>query len=250
MKIPVLINNRDLLCRDLVDQCRALDGAEVYVIDNGSTYPPTVEWWEWACGEIARGFQPLWRSTGFGDPAGPCGVRAVNGGPRAACWYVNKLRSHWLRQGIQYYATTDSDLDLTGVPADFLQVAVRWLMCHPELVKVGVALDLDMVTSHAIVEREADFWRRQFRSNQRDELAYLADIDTTLAVYRLDPPWDGSYGPSVRLAGPYTARHLPWYHTRDNRPPDYQWYMEHCDPSQTVYTRLSFDQDAACKPSS
>jgi hypothetical protein len=65
---------------------------------------------------------------------------------------------------------------------------------------------------------------------------YRAPLDTTLAVYPLNMPWDGGYEPAYRMAGPCVARHRPWYHDDCNRPDDFRHYLRHADPQGTVYT--------------
>lgn len=233
--IPIIINNRDLMPQNLLRQIMQLDGVGPgQLIDNASTYPPLLEWFK------DPGFWPAW----FGI------YRWPNSGPRAACRLVNELREQWTKLSVEYYATTDSDIDLDGVPANVLQVAAEILRTKPEIVKVGLALRLDDLpdTKPARLARAAEekHWQNEIEIHIRSfdlalqacpsVTAYRADIDTTFAVYRLNPPWDGSYGPSIRLAGRYQARHLPWYHTDTNRPPDYQWYLDHADPTGTYYT--------------
>jgi hypothetical protein len=235
--IPVIINNRDIDPRGIVKECWRLAGplGVVHLIDNESTYDNTLaalDYWD--------------EFSGRAFPAVVYGIPIVhrwpNTGPRAACRLVNQMREEWTRQGVEFYATTDSDLDLTGVPSDLLTQCSGWLRNHPKLVKAGCALRLgdlpDTPQGRLARESEAKHWaNRAFEWVERRDV-YSADIDTTLAVYRLNPPWDGSYGPSVRLAGAYQARHLPWYQTDANRPPDHQWYLDHCDPQGTFYTAM------------
>ena len=50
----------------------------------------------------------------------------------------------------------------------------------------------------------------------------------TFAVYR-GPNRRGRfrYGPALRAAPPYTARHLPWYLTPDSINDEWRYYFEH-----------------------
>ena len=238
--IPVIINNRDLMPQKLLRQILDLRGVgPIHLIDNASTYPPLLEWMSVRSYEFRN--VAIWRNSS-------------NGGPRAACRLVNTMRDAWTVQGIQYYATTDSDLDLEGVPVDALQVFSHELAVTGSLVKVGCALRIDDLpdtrVGRAAKWNEGQHWKTGFPigfshigvGENRVAPAFQADIDTTFAVYRLNPPWTGAYGPSVRVAGEYQARHLPWYHTDENRPPDYQWYLQHADPTGTVYTAVEVDR--------
>lgn len=229
--IPVIVNNRDLDPGRLIGQIQCLDEVgEVHLIDNGSTYPPLVRWLD--------SFQFDSRLTVH---------RWENVGPRAACRLVHQLRERWTSEGVQHYATTDSDIDLDGVPSDALDVFRGILSVNRLYVKAGCALRINDLPKTDIgllaKSHEERFWKIDWPQEKMWRVKHLpcfeADIDTTFALYRLNPPWNGSYGPSVRVAGKYQARHLPWYHTRDNRPADYRWYMEHCDAGQTVYTRMA-----------
>lgn len=226
--IPVIINNRDIHPRNIVRHCQRMDGAEVWLIDNASTFPQTIRYRD--------------------SPPSPLNVvRWQNTGPRAACKLVNRMREEWTRQGVEFYATTDSDLDLTGVPSDALKFFAGILGANRNFVKVGCALRLDDLpdTPQGRLARKSEAKHNHHSWPLHNGIAYNADIDTTFAVYRLNPPWDGSYGPSARIAEwhwpnrcDYTARHVPWYHTDENRPPDYQWYLDHCDPTGTFYTAM------------
>ena len=91
MRIPVIINNRNLLTwpKAMVRDLSKWEGiGDIYIVDNGSTYEPLLEWYA----------------------TKPCEVVSleVNAGHQAPwlCGLVQKL-------GEPYYAVTDPDLDLT-----------------------------------------------------------------------------------------------------------------------------------------
>lgn len=237
--IPVVINNRDLNIRPLIWNLLRLNAAEIHVVDNASTYPPTVAW-------IER-MGPSRKATNRAGRKVPIVIhRGPNRGPRGACAIVREMRQTWIKRGYRFYATTDSDLSLMGVAYNLFETCIDLFSQHRHLVKVGCALRLDDLPDTAVAQQaraaEARFWQHSLGATAttpgRNRVApiYEADIDTTLAVYRLSPPWDGSYGPALRLGGDFAARHVPWYHTAENRPADYRWYLDHADPQGTVYT--------------
>ena len=207
--IPVYINNRNLLTstRAMVDYLMGVPEAAPLIVDNASTYPPLLEWYNDGCPV------PVVRSD-------------KNGGPRG--WQQSVLREH------PYYVVTDPDLDLSGVPADVLDLLRGALEAHPEIIKAGLSLETEGLPEDALawsVERK--YWASRYPS---DERFWQADIDTTFAMYRTDPVWAGQYGPSLRADRPYTARHLPWYWTRENIGEEERFYLKHATSGGCFYS--------------
>jgi hypothetical protein len=181
---PIFINNRDRLTmtRRLAEQCAALDDVgEVVIVDNGSTYPPLLDWYETCPFQVIR--------------------LAENRGTRGV-WTVELPRT--------FYVETDGDLDLAGVPRDLLPLLQEALERWPEIIKVGTSLEIDGIPDvypfkAEVLRRESQMWRPW-----EDARYHSALIDTTFAMYRAGTTW-GGYGPALRTARPYTAIHTPWH---------------------------------------
>ena len=221
-RTPIFVVNRDRfdVCHKLVDWLAHLPGADVHILDNDSTFPLTLAWY----GAIDS------------YPGGNVHVHRLgeNLGPRNAFAQITPA----MLGDAKHFVLTDSDLDLSACPVDLLDKLRDWLEADPALKKVGVSLRLDDLPGTQIArtarEVEAKYWTdpATVASCPRLAAAYQADIDTTLAMYRVKrtdgrPPcarWTG-YGPSVRLAPPYAARHVPWYHSADRLPLDEKWYL-------------------------
>lgn len=126
-----------------------------------------------------------------------------------------------------HFAYTDPDLDLNkNLPKDFLQNLID-LSDQYQVYKAGFALDLldeEMVIdasqhiSHtkpfsyqndfSVRQFEAQFWRLPM---QHDSLeVYYAPIDSTFAVYNKQN-YRGDFYDAIRVAGDYSAIHLPWF---------------------------------------
>lgn len=120
------------------------------------------------------------------------------------------------------FIVTDPDLQFNkNLPKNFCEILVN-LSDHYQCNKIGFALDiadshLMFQTPHyanqqTIKDWETHFWDKQLDTSNTSwthlEL-YQAEIDTTFClVNKL------ATGENIRVAGDFTAKHLPWY--RDN----------------------------------
>lgn len=180
------------LCRRLSEE-----GLQVHVIDCQSTYPPLLEWYE---------------SEEFRDAKYRLNREPNHG--RLAFW-KSGLAAREPRA--DFFVVTDADLDLSQVPAGFVDVLARGLHLHPDVTKCGLSIETDDLPEDNVFRRyESVYWTPL-------ESGYLdAPVDTTLAMYRRSKMneasrWDEDLGmgarfySAVRAPRPYTCRHLPWY---------------------------------------
>lgn len=186
---PVFVNvfNRLTTTRNLCEQISRLDDAIPIIIDNSSDYEPLLEWYDSCEFEVLR----LRENMGHHAP--------WNSG------IVSQYRE-------PFYAVTDCDLDLTGVPADALQHLRQPLIRDNRISKVGLSLEINDLPAwqSEVIGWERQFWAKKHRTHSA---FYDAWVDTTFSVYCRDTPHRNAMG--VRLAlradRPYTARHIPWY---------------------------------------
>jgi hypothetical protein len=204
--IPIYINNCNWLTstRAIADFFASIPGATPIIVDNGSTYPPLVEWYESECpyrvirlGSNVGHYAP-WR----------CGAEL-------------SLEAHGTIFGSAYYAVTDSDLSFADCPPDVLDVLISGLAAYPDCVKAGVSLELRDIPGNSIAGQAVKEWEEQFWRNRRDDRFFEADIDTTFAVYRAGARW----GKCLRSDRPYTARHLPWHITGETLTDEQRYYL-------------------------
>lgn len=183
-------------CREMIE----LDRFEIFVCDNGSTYPPMLD---------------LYARL-------PEAVHVVrlrrNCGPRV----------FWLNDGIygqlpDAFCVSDPDIAFNpGLPGDFLDRLLD-LTERFQIGKAGFALDIsrpELMTPKRfrhvdgwkqVWESEAEHWQYEISDDPVGEPIYLADLDTTFALYNKrffdrSAPFN-----AIRVAGRFTARHLPWY---------------------------------------
>jgi hypothetical protein len=234
---PIVINsfNRAAMLAQLVRFFLSRGYCDIHVLDNNSTYPPLLAYYQRVQrdGTLAPhvrvhflgrnlGSQALWRGNSNGE-AGEAEVEAAGGaslradGKGATAAFLGSVVG-------RHYAYTDPDvLPTADCPRGFLDRFREELDRHPALTKVGCALKIDDLPDSFPLKRqvlawEAPFWEEGRRvagpPDAEDEavetLSFVADIDTTLALYRPGQR-QHSYGPALRMGGRFAARHLPWY---------------------------------------
>jgi hypothetical protein len=197
--IPVVIPTHDnpTFTRNTLRQLCERGIINVIVVDNASTYPPMLEY-------LDRIEAPLLIR------------RSENLGP----WI-------WQDPAIfdelpQHFALTDPDLEFNPrLPPDFIQKLTA-LTERFKVGKAGFALEIcdsflmrqdDFEiggTGWKIWDWEQQFWKHPLGTLDKENMMYLAPIDTTFAVYN-KAYFDPAKTDAVRVSGNYTCRHLPWY---------------------------------------
>lgn len=203
--VPILINNYNRFDKllTLIDGLTGRGYNNIWIIDNGSTYPPLVEWYK-TC---------------------PYKVLLLNENVGHLSIFKTGLYKAFYNS---YYAYTDSDLEICPeCPDDFMEKFISLFKRYPRVIKVGFSLKIDdlpdvFVHKHEVVEWESQFWRKEVESG-----VYDAPIDTTFAVYR---PWFiggivNFKDKHLRVGPPYVMRHLPWYIDEKNLSDEDRYYL-------------------------
>lgn len=206
-EVPIIINNfnrLDTLCK-LLDALVVRGYTNIYILDNASTYPPLLKYYERCPFTVIRleknlGFKALWKSS---------------------------LRKKFCGD---YYIYTDSDVvPVVDCPADFVDHLMRELKKHPLARKVGFSLRIDNLPDHyaykeQVIQKESVYYQRQAGPG-----LYRAPIDTTLALYRPRVGLSRSrFVEAYRTAYPYQAEHLPWYSDSSHLSDEERYYIDHC----------------------
>ena len=215
MRVPVIINNRNLLTwpKAMVRDLSKWKGiGDIYIVDNGSTYEPLLEWYA----------------------TKPCEVISlgVNAGHQAPwlCGLVQKL-------GEPYYAVTDPDLDLSKTSKQTIVRCVEWLQEFPFVGKVGLSLRWDDVSPRSSYYTHVNTYEAQRQKSSRIVKAAKVDvaIDTTFAVYNRQDYFIGG----VSLLE--SARHIPWYYSEKERKADKEFsqYLASASAASSYKTFLN-----------
>ena len=201
-KIPILIPcfNNPTLCDQMLKQLVSLGLTDITFIDNASTGAQMQKWLN-----EARAIAKVINLE-------------ANVGPHRAIFEPERFAALPRR-----FCVTDPDLLFNErLPTNFLDDLA--FLCEKHTVgKVGFALDISdhhlfharLFRNHNVVSSiydwESAFWRKPLGILPAGDRFYDADIDTTFALYdkryfRLD-----RFHQAIRVAGRFTAKHLPWY---------------------------------------
>lgn len=174
----------------------------IVILDNCSTYPPLLHWYATLAGNAVVRF-----STNIGS----------------RCLYD----SGYLANNItgEYLVYSDSDLELnTLMPLDFLEIMKSKLLKYDEG-KIGLALRIDDVPTNCYKNCFSGSidWEKQFWTDQVEKNVYRAMVDTTFCLMR--HPFNNDLK-ALRIAGNFTARHLPWYQEYSSLNEEERYFVE------------------------
>jgi hypothetical protein len=210
-KIPIFINNRNRLStlRTLLNWLRSAGYTNVFVIDNDSSYPPLLDYYDQLASNSEATLIRLERNVG-----------------PYALWESGLLQDLRINTPFVY---TDSDVVPTSeCPSDILYHFQKLLALYPDYQKVGCGLKIDDLPDHYEYKLEVTLWESQFWESTIDDELYVASVDTTFALYRSpETPPRFVLGPALRTGQPYLARHLPWYADSEHPDEEDRYYVQH-----------------------
>lgn len=206
--IPVFVIVRDRydqLVRT-VERLEAADGIRIVLVDNASTYEPTIDYLRASPHQVHF----LGQNLGHHAP-----------------WDANLVPMH------QPFGVTDPDVRIADeCPNDWPLRFLDTLQRHPELIKVGFGLRIDDLPARYfdrdhVIAHESQFWQDELERWDDGTVVYHAGVDTTLAIYPSNVGWE--IWPSARTGYPYVAQHLAWYVDSNNLSEDEVFYRIHAD---------------------
>jgi hypothetical protein len=214
-EIVVLNFNRLDPFRKLLDWLHKADGVgQITVIDNASTYPPLLDFYQ-----TQRSFNLIRQSTN-GDHHTP----------------LDYLKSHYTDR--DRFIVTDPDLvPYEDCPLDLIPKMRRLLDKH-QVQKVGVGLEVDDLPDHypfkdGVYQHEKQLLGKWFEDGSR-----LSVVDTTFALYRSYTAFSDWRLPAIRTGIPYMFQHVDWYLDPDNLSEEYIYYLDHSSPVASYAERM------------
>ena len=202
-EVPAFIPcyNNPTYARGMVRQLRTLGFRRIVLVDNASTSPDMRAWLDGIAPEEAEVI-----------------ALAENRGPRDI---FMDLRNLVLLP--RHFVVTDPDLVLNPALPDGFLGDLALLVAQHKVGKAGCALDISEPEAMReetfrlqnrdwkIWEWEAQWWRKQVATHDGQDPVYEAPVDTTFALYDRTFFRPAEHLKAVRVAGRFTAKHLPWY---------------------------------------
>ncbi|MBR4696172.1 MAG: tetratricopeptide repeat protein [Selenomonadaceae bacterium] len=219
--IPIFIN-----CRDRVECLRKLVAwlcdagyRKIYLLDNASTYPKLLSYYDGFNGNENVRVVFLQKNMGH-----------------TALWDSGILEELQVRTP---YIYSDPDvLPVEQCPKDFVGVLWDVLKRYPFLRKVGPGLVMEDITYYdAREKRELEL---RWYQHLLEENVYFGTVDTTFALYRNCRYY--TLDIAARVTGSMRFRHLPWYYDFRALPEDEAYYMEHASTSSSIHRKYREDK--------
>jgi hypothetical protein len=205
MNYPIILTNLNRLstCKKMVEDLFKLNpNTIVYIIDNASTYPPLLDWYK----QIKNDVNIIHNETNLGPWT------------FFYSYHSTKINSEW-------YIYSDADLELNPeMPYNWQEIMKEYILKYDR--KASLALKIDDIPDYypfkdKIKNHQSVCW---YPTDEPD--VYKAITDMTFTMDRKDK---GYRYESIRLAGKFLAKHIPWYIDFDNIEDEEKYYIENLD---------------------
>lgn len=205
-KIPIFLVNYNRLSyiKSMISRLEKIGKKNIIIIDNASTYPPLLAFYETLPYKIIRmdknwGYRVFWENPIFAE----------------------------YRKS--FYMLSDPDIEpIDECPNDFVEKFFDVLYKYPMARKVGFSLKIDDLPANGIFTKDVIKWEKKYYNTLiKDDMVYYADIDTTFALYLPDELVLSGFREAFRTAFPYQARHTPWYKVSTEVSDEDRYYAEH-----------------------
>ena len=210
--IPIVILNRDRFypLKEQVEVLKLYGYNNITIIDNQSTYPPLLKWYEESGLDIFYNNITENSCHAFRDLVQlnhPKFTQIISG------WYV----------------FNDSDIiPESGLPENFIEDLINYAIKYNKS-KVGMSIRIDDIDrsyplNEWVYSYESTYWTNGIIDDNIE--LYPHPIDTTFSVHSPNtiPTWSSD---TLRVGKPYLVKHAPFYYDPDNLPEDEKYYLTH-----------------------
>ena len=212
-QIKIVINNRNRLTttRNMVEHLLRMNPEEdIVIIDNGSTYPPLLQWYA----EAGNAFEVVSKGNIGHTALWTLGMQSTLG---------------------QYFVYTDSDIELDPeMPLNWKLQMINLIEKY-EINKVGLSIRVDDIPDHyplkeQVINQQARCWQDEVEPG-----VFRADTDTTFALYK---NVGANMYQSLRVARMgFKSRHTPFYLDFNSLSEEERYILDNHDPRfLTQYT--------------
>lgn len=217
---PIYLTNMNRLTttKKMVEDLFKLNGnSKINIIDNASTYPPLLEWYE----EVKNDINIIYNS--------------INLGP-----WTFFYGGTYTTTNSDYYIYSDADLELNpNMPYNWQEIMLDYINKYDR--KSSLVLRIDDIPDNyefknKILEHQSVCW---YESEEKE--VYKAITDMT---FSMDKKSNGYRYESIRLGGNFTCRHIPWYTNFENIDEEEKYYLKHINRGfdQALYSSLHYDK--------
>ncbi|OGS71079.1 MAG: hypothetical protein A3F91_02100 [Flavobacteria bacterium RIFCSPLOWO2_12_FULL_35_11] len=213
--IPIIIIsfNQLFYLKQMINFLKKHKYKNIIIIDNNSTYQPLLDYFDTIESTVT--------------------IHKLNENLGHLVFWKNKELFKKYSNG--YYVITDPDIvPVENCPTDFVLHFKKILDRNDKIIKVGFSLKIDNIPEsnpnrHKVIEWEQQFWK-----NKTIDGNYIADIDTTFALYK--PKYEYKeqvFYKAIRTDKPYEAKHGGWYLDVKNLTEEQKFYFATCNESSS-----------------
>jgi len=219
LNYPIYLTNMNRLTttKKMVEDLFKLNGnARINIIDNASTYPPLLKWYD----EIENDVNII--------------KQEVNLGP-----WTFFYSGHFLNCPDDFYVYSDADLELNpNMPYNWQEILMdyhkRWNR------KASLVLRLDDVPEGDM--KKHILYHQSVCWNPTDEENVWHGV--TDMTFSFDAKSKGHRYDSVRIGGNFACRHIPWYVNSLNISEEEKYYLDNLDNKypDALWSRMNKDK--------
>ncbi len=218
-KIPIIIIsfNQLFYLKQLVDFLKKHQYSNIVIIDNNSTYPPLLDYFDSIESSVT--------------------LHRLNENLGHLVFWKNKELFEKYSKG--YYVVTDADIvPVENCPDDFLKYFIKILNSYPKITKVGFSLKIDNIPESNLSKNKIIKWEKRFWVKMDKKGNYISAIDTTFALYRpSNVLFDTTnFFNAIRTNSPYQALHGGWYLDTNALNDEQKFYFKNANESSSWKT--------------
>jgi hypothetical protein len=214
-EIPIIIISYNQLnyLKLLIEFLQISGYNNIVIIDNNSSYIPLLEYFE----DIKKNVTIHKLDDNFGHKV---------------FWKFTKFQKLYAEN---YFVLTDPDIiPDKDCPKDFLFYFLKRLNENKFATKVGFSLVTSDIPDCNIDKKVIIEWEKQFQLNKNNDGDFIANIDTTFALYK---PFrfisNNNFYKAIRTKHPYLARHGGWYIDQKSLTEEQKFYIETANSSSS-----------------
>ena len=217
---PIILTNMNRLttCKKMVEDLFKLNGnADISIIDNVSTYPPLLDWYK----EAEKDIKIIKNTSNLGP-------------------WTFFYSGHFHNIDSDWYIYSDADLEINiNMPYNWQEIMKEYTLKYNR--KASLALRIDDLPDHYEFKDLIKGHQNICWDPTEEKDVYIAVTDMT---FTMDQKIKGHRYESIRLAGDFACKHIPWYLDFNNLDEEEIYYIEHINRGfgEALYSSTHYDR--------